>query len=77
MWIKHNNTIYNSDDISNIELVRTKIIATFKDNEQVVIGTFKSTKDSNNIFNSIVRALLMEDKDHPGIIIRDTRKAVK
>lgn len=77
MWIKHNNTIYNSDDISNIELVRTKIVATFKDNEQVVIGTFKSTKDSNNIFNSIVRTLLMEDKDHPGIIIRDTRKAVK
>ena len=77
MWIKHNNTIYNSDDISNIELVRTKIIATFKDNEQVVIGTFKSTKDSNNIFNSITRALLMEDKDNPGIIIKDTRKAVK
>lgn len=77
MWIKHNNTIYNSDDISNIELVRTKIIATFKDNEQVIIGQFKSTKDSTNIFNSLTRALLTENKDNPGIIIRDTRKAVK
>lgn len=77
MWIKHNNTIYNSDDISNIELVRTKIIATFKDNEQVIIGQFKSTKDSTNIFNSLTRSLLTENKDNPGIIIRDTRKAVK
>lgn len=73
MWIKHNNALYNSNDISKIEVARTKLKATFRDGEQVIIGEFRATKECQDIFQSISRALLFEDNDHPGIIIKDTK----
>ena len=77
MWIKHNNAMYNSNYISKIRQERTKIIATFQDGEEIVIGDFRLIKEAQNIFQSITRTLLTEDKDAPGIIIRDTRKEKK
>lgn len=73
MWIKHNNALYNSNDISFIKQNRTKIVARFKDGSEEVIGEFKLIKESEEIYRSITRALLFEDKDHPGIIIVDTK----
>lgn len=74
MWIKHNNAMYNSNYICSIRQERTKIIATFKDGEEVVIGNFRLIKEAHDIFQSVTRALLTEDKDCPGIVIKDTRK---
>lgn len=74
MWIKHNNALYNTDYISDIVQDRTKIIATFKDGEKVVLGSFRRIQEAHDIFQSITRALLFEDKDAPGVIIKDTRK---
>lgn len=73
MWIKHNNALYNSNDISSIKQTKTKIIARFKDGSEEVIGEFRLIKESEEIYRSITRALLFEDKDHPGIIIVDTK----
>lgn len=75
MWIKHNNALYNSNDISKIVVNRTKLIATFHDETAEVIGEFRATKECQDIFQSVSRALLFEDKDHPGIIIKDTKVA--
>lgn len=74
MWIKHNNAMYNSNYISKIRQVRTKVIATFQDGEEIVIGNFRLIKEAHDIFQSVTRALLTEDKDCPGIVIKDTRK---
>ena len=74
MWIKHNNAMYNTNYISRIYQDRTKVIAEFQDGEKVVIGNFRLIKEAHDIFTSISRTLLTEDKDAPGIIIRDTRK---
>lgn len=74
MWIKHNNAMYNSNYISKVRQEKTKIIATFQDGEEIVIGNFRLIKEAHDIFQSITRALLTEDKDNPGIIIKDTRK---
>ena len=74
MWIKHNKGLYNSNDIAKIEVKRTKIVATFHDGEQVIMGEFRAMKECEDIFQSITRALLFEDKDHPGIIIKDTKE---
>ena len=74
MWVKHNNAMYNSNYISKVRQEKTKIIATFQDGEEIVIGNFRLIKEAHDIFQSITRALLTEDKDNPGIIIRDTRK---
>ena len=74
MWIKHNNAMYNSNYISKITQVGTKIFATFKDGETECIGQFNRVKEAQDIFQSITRTLLTEDKDCPGMIIRDTRK---
>ena len=73
MWIKHNNAMYNTNYITKIEQERTKIIAEFQDGEKIVIGNFRLIKEAQNIFQSITRTLLTEDKDAPGIIIRDTK----
>lgn len=77
MWIKHNNAMYNTNYITKIKQERTKIVAEFQDGEEIVIGNFKLIKEAQNIFQSITRTLLTEDKDAPGIIIRDTRKEKK
>ena len=74
MWIKHNKALYNSDDIKKIEIIRTKLKATFKDGEEIIIGEFKTMKECDGIFRGITRALLFEDPDHPGIIIKDTKE---
>lgn len=74
MWIKHNKAMYNSNDISKIEIARTKLKATFRDGEEVIIGEFKTMKEAEDIFRSVSQALLFEDKDNPGIIIRDTKE---
>jgi len=73
MWIKHNKALYNSDYISKIEVRRTKLYATFNDGEEVILGEFRAMKDAEDHFRSVVQALLFEDKDHPGIIIKDTK----
>ena len=73
MWIKHNKALYNSEYISKIEVRRTKIVATFNDGEEVIIGEFRAMKDAQDHFHSVVQAMLFEDKDHPGIIIKDTK----
>ncbi len=73
MWIKHNNTIYNSDDISSIRQTGTKIVAKFKDGSEEIIGEFRLKKEAEEIFRSITKSLLFEDKENPGMIIVDTR----
>ena len=74
MWIKHNKALYNTDDISEILVARTKLKAIFKDGDEIVIGEFKTIKECEDIFANVSRALLFEDSDHPGIIIRDTKE---
>jgi repressor of nif and glnA expression len=66
--------MYNSNYISKIRQERTKVIATFQDGEEIVIGNFRLIKEAHDIFQSVTRALLTEDKDCPGIVIKDTRK---
>ncbi len=73
MWIKHNNAIYNSDDISYIKQTGTKIVAKFKDGSEEIIGEFRLKKEAEEIFRSITKSLLFEDKENPGMIIVDTR----
>lgn len=73
MWIKHNNAIYNSDDISSIKQKGTKIVAKFKDGSEEIIGEFKLVKEAEEIFRSVTKSLLFEDKENPGMIIVDTR----
>ena len=73
MWIKHNHALYNANDISKIEVKRTKPYATFKNGDVVVIGEFRATKECQDILRSLSNALLMEDKEHPGVIIKDTK----
>lgn len=74
MWIKHNKALYNSNDISKIEVKRTKLVATFHDGTVETIGEFRAMKECEDIFQSVTRALLFEDKEHPGVIIRDTKE---
>ena len=74
MWIKHNKTLYNTDDISKIVVARTKIKATLHNGEEIMLGEFRAQKEAEDIFQSITRALLFEDEEHPGMIIRDTNK---
>lgn len=74
MWIKHNKALYNSNDIKKIEVKRTKILATFNDGEEVVIGEFKTMSEAESILRNITQSLLFENKDHPGIIIKDTKE---
>lgn len=74
MWIRHNYALYNSDDISKIEVKRTKLHATFKDGTTVIIGEFRGTIECQEIFSNIMKALLFENDKHPGIIIRDTKE---
>ena len=38
------------------------------------MGEFRAIKECEDIFQSITRALLFEDKDHPGIMIKDTKE---
>lgn len=77
MWIKHNHSLYNSSDISKIEVKRTKLIATFHDGTEEIIGEFRATKECEDILKNITQALLFEEKDRPGIIIRDTKVVKK
>jgi hypothetical protein len=73
MWIKHNNAIYNSNDISSITQKGTKIVAKFKDGSEEIIGEFRLVKEAEEILRSITKSLLFEDKENPGMIIVDTR----
>lgn len=77
MWIKHNHALYNSNDIAKIEVKRTKLQATFHDGTTAIIGEFRATKECEDIFANVSRALLFEDNDHPGVIIKDTKEAKK
>jgi hypothetical protein len=77
MWIKNGNALYNSDYISKIEVVRTTIKATFEDGSSETIGLFKTTKEANDIFTSITKSMLFDTPDHPGIIIKNTKKETK
>lgn len=77
MWIKHNKALYNTADIKKIEARRTKLVAVFFDGEEVTIGEFRAMKECEDILRSISQALLFEDKDHPGIIIKDTKVVKK
>lgn len=77
MWIKHNHALYNSSDISKIEVKRTKLYATFHDGTEEVIGEFRATKECEDIFRSVSQALLFDDPERPGIIIKDTKVVKK
>lgn len=78
MWIKHNNALYNTDDMYEIKVYRTQIKARFKTtNEVEVIGSFRTVEEAEGILRSISQSLLFEDKEHPGIIIKDTKVAKK
>lgn len=77
MWIKHNRALYNTADIAKIEVARTKLKATFMDGTTKIIGEFRATKECEEIFANVSRALLFEDKDHPGVIIKDTKEGKK
>ncbi len=77
MWIKHNKALYNTVDIKKIEARRTKLVAVFFDGEEVVIGEFRASKECEDILKNITQTLLFEDKDHPGLIIRDTKVVKK
>lgn len=78
MWIKHNNALYNTDDMYEIKVYRTQIRARFKTtNEVEVIGSFRTVEEAEGILRSISQSLLFEDKEHPGIIIKDTKVAKK
>ena len=78
MWIKHNNALYNTDDMYEIKVYRTQIKARFKTtNEVEVIGSFRTVEEAEGILHSISQSLLFEDKEHPGIIIKDTKVAKK
>ena len=74
MWIKHNKALYNSTEISKIEVKRTKLVATFKDGSTETIGEFRAMKEAEDIFRSVSQALLFENSDHPGIMIKDTKE---
>lgn len=75
MWIKHNNALYNTDDMYEIKVYRTQIKARFKTtNEVEVIGSFRTVEEAEGILRSISQSLLFEDKEHPGIIIKDTKE---
>ena len=73
MWIKHNNALYNSNEIVSIRVARTSLKAKFKDGTEESIGSFKNTEDAKNIFRSVSQGLLFENENHPGIIIKDTK----
>lgn len=78
MWIKHNNALYNTDDMYEIKVYRTQIRARFKTtNEVEVIGSFRTVEEAEGILRSISQSLLFEDKEHPGIIIKDTKVVKK
>ena len=77
MWIKHNKALYNTSDMKKIEARRTKLVAVFFDGEEVVIGEFGRIKECEDILKNITQTLLFEDKDHPGLIIRDTKVVKK
>jgi len=77
MWIKHNKALYNTADIKMIEARRTKLVAVFFDGHEIVIGEFRRIKECEDILRSVANALLFEDKDHPGLIIKDTKVVKK
>ena len=77
MWIKHNTTLYNSDHIVKIVVARTRLKATLKDGSEIILGEFRTMKECQDIFNSVSKALLFDDPDNPGIIIRDTKEKKK
>lgn len=77
MWIKHNKALYNTTDIKMIEARRTKLVAVFFDGHEIVIGEFRRIKECEDILRNIANALLFEDKDHPGLIIKDTKVVKK
>ena len=74
MWIRHNKALYNSTEIAKIEVKRTKLVATFKDGTTETIGEFRSMKECEDILRSVSQALLFENSDHPGVIIKDTKE---
>ena len=74
MWIKNGNKLYNTDFISKIEVVRTTIKATFQDGGTEFIGRFRTTNEACDILSNITRSLLFDSPEHPGVIIKDTKK---
>lgn len=74
MWIKHNHALYNTDDMKKIEVKRTKIVGTFFDSEEVILGEFRATKEAQDYLSNITRKLLAVGTDKEGIIIKDTKE---
>lgn len=74
MWVKHNHALYNTDDMKKIEVKRTKIIATFFDGEEVILGEFRATKEAQDYLSNITRKLLAAGTDKEGLIIKDTKE---
>ena len=74
MWIKHNHALYNTDDMKKVEAKRTKIIGTFFDGEEVILGEFRAMKEAQDYLSNITRKLLAAGTDNEGIIIKDTKE---
>ena len=77
MWIRHNNALYNSNDIAKIEIsktYKTKLRATFHDGSEVVLGEFKTVKECEDIFRSVMQRLLAIGTPDEGIMIKDTKE---
>ena len=77
MWIKHNHSLINTNAIERIDLNKKKLVAIFMDGSSETIGEFMTDKEASDIYGSITRALLFEDPDHPGIIVKDTKGVKK
>lgn len=73
MWIKHNKALYNTSEIKKIEARRTKLVATFNDGEEIVIGEFRAMKECEDHLSNLTKKLLFELEGHEGVIIHDTK----
>ncbi|MBP5594989.1 MAG: hypothetical protein J6Y02_06380 [Pseudobutyrivibrio sp.] len=74
MWIKHKDILYNTDTMTQIKKHKSRIIATFIDGHEEIIGEFWTGLQRDNIFRSIIKALTDNDSF---IIIKDTRDGFK
>ena len=78
MWIRHNHSLYNSNDISEIKLCKTTIRARFiSDGEVVILGTFNTEEKAQGVFRNVMQALLNENPAAPGVMIVDDKKPAK
>lgn len=74
MWIKHNNSVFNSANIKKIYVEKNYIYGLTASDEPFILGKFKTQKRAKEIFSNLTQQLLFEDSEHPGVIIRDDKE---